>query len=134
VIAMKLDALDHVGLAVSDMAASIEFYEGVLGLTRAHEATWGDYPAVFEANGSGVALFSRTDGFEARSEDPVRHVGFRTSRPGLDSAKRQLTASGIDYEEGDYAVAWSIYLPDPDGYVIEITTYEPAGNEADRVP
>ena len=45
---MQLDALDHVGLAVSDMAASIEFYQGVLGLTRAHEATWGDYPAVFE--------------------------------------------------------------------------------------
>jgi len=131
---MKLDALDHVGLAVSDMTASIEFYEGVLGLTRAHEATWGDYPAVFEANGSGVALFARTDGFEAGSGDPVRHVGFRTSRLDLDSAKKQLTASGIAYEEGDYAIAWSIYLPDPDGYVIEITTYEPAGNEADRGP
>lgn len=37
---MKLEALDHVGLAVSDLAASIEFYEGVLGLTRAHEAVW----------------------------------------------------------------------------------------------
>ena len=75
---MKLDALDHVGLAVSDLVASIDFYEGVLGLTRAHEETWSDYPAVFEANGSGVALFSRTDGFEARPEDPVRHVGFRS--------------------------------------------------------
>ena len=131
---MNLDALDHVGLAVSNMTASIEFYEGVLGLTRAHEVTWGDYPAVFEANGSGVALFSRTDGYETGSEDPVRHVGFRTSRRGLDSAKEELTAGGIRYEEGDYAVAWSIYLPDPDGYIIEITTYEPASHDAIRAP
>lgn len=77
----------------------------------------GDYSAAFEANGSGVALFSLTDGYEARSEDPVRHVGFRTSRPGLEAAKKQLTASGIGYEEGDYTIAWSIYLPDPDGYI-----------------
>ena len=77
-------------------------------------------------------MFSRTDGFEALSEDPVRHVGFRTSRRGLEAAKQQLTASGIDYEEGDYTVAWSIYLPDPDGYIIEITTYEPTRDEADR--
>jgi hypothetical protein len=26
----------------------------------------------------------------------------------------------------DYGVAWSVYLPDPDGYQVEITTYEPA--------
>ena len=25
-----------------------------------------------------------------------------------------------------YGVAWSVYLPDPDGYQVEITTYEPA--------
>jgi catechol 2,3-dioxygenase-like lactoylglutathione lyase family enzyme len=30
------------------------------------------------------------------------------------------------HEEGDYGVAWSVYLPDPDGYQVEITTYEPA--------
>jgi catechol 2,3-dioxygenase-like lactoylglutathione lyase family enzyme len=30
------------------------------------------------------------------------------------------------YSEGDYGVAWSVYLPDPDGYQVELTTYEPA--------
>ena len=41
-------------------------------------------------------------------------------------APRQLAARGIEFEEGDYGVAWSVYLPDPDGYQVEITTYEPA--------
>jgi hypothetical protein len=30
------------------------------------------------------------------------------------------------YHEGDYRVAWSVYLHDPDGDQVEITTYEPA--------
>jgi catechol-2,3-dioxygenase len=50
------EALDQVGLVVSDMAGSIRWYQEVLGLRRAHEDAWGDFPAVLEAGGSGVAL------------------------------------------------------------------------------
>jgi catechol 2,3-dioxygenase-like lactoylglutathione lyase family enzyme len=32
---MELEALDHVGLVVSDMARSIQWYSEVLGLRRA---------------------------------------------------------------------------------------------------
>jgi catechol 2,3-dioxygenase-like lactoylglutathione lyase family enzyme len=84
---VELEALDHAGLVVSDMSRSVRWYQEVLGLRRAHEEAWGDFPAVLEANRSGVALA---------------------------------------FHEGDYGVAWSLYLPDPDGYQVEITTYEPA--------
>ena len=79
---MELEALDHIGLVVSDMARSIRWYSEVLG--------------------------------------------FRTSRRGLEAARAELDARGIGYHEGDYGVAWSVHLPDPDGYQVEITTYEPA--------
>jgi catechol 2,3-dioxygenase-like lactoylglutathione lyase family enzyme len=75
-VAVELEALDHVGLVVSDVPRSVRWYQEVLGLRRAYEDAWGDFPAVLEA--------------------------------------------------GDYGVAWSVYLPDPDGYQVEITTYEPA--------
>jgi catechol 2,3-dioxygenase-like lactoylglutathione lyase family enzyme len=88
---MELEALDHVGLVVSDMSRSIRWYQEVLGLRRAYEDAWGDFPAVLEA------------------------------------AKAELRARGIGFHEGDYGVAWSVYLPDPDGYQVEITTYEPTG-------
>jgi catechol 2,3-dioxygenase-like lactoylglutathione lyase family enzyme len=87
---VELEALDHVGLVVSDMARSVRWYQEVLGLRRAHEEAWGDFPAV------------------------------------LERAKAELAGRGIDYHEGDYGVAWSVYLPDPDGYQGEIATYEPA--------
>ena len=82
--------------------------------------------AVLEANGSGVALFPNENGGPIPVDDPMRHVGFRTSRRGLELAKAELLANGTEFHEGDYGVAWSVYLPDPDGYQVEITTYEPA--------
>ena len=86
---MELEALDHVGRVVSDMARSVRWYQEVLGLRRAHQEAWGDFPAVLEVNGSGVALFPSRDGRPVPVDDPV-------------------------------------YLPDPDGHQVEITTYEPA--------
>jgi hypothetical protein len=47
-------------------------------------------------------------------------------RVELEAAKAELAARGVAFHEGDCGVAWSVYLPDPDGYQVEITTYEPA--------
>ena len=78
---VELEALDHVGLVVSDMDRSVRWYQEVLGLRRAHEEVWGDFPAVLEANGGGVALFPNEDGKPIPVHDPMRDVGFRTSHP-----------------------------------------------------
>lgn len=124
---MELEALDHVGINVADVDRSIRWYRDVLGLRRVHEEEWGDFPAVLEANGSGVALFPRDEAPTtppARADDDMSHVGFRTSRRGLEQAKAEIRALGIDHHEGDYGVAWSVYFDDPDGHQIEITTYE----------
>lgn len=77
-----------------------------------------------EANGSGVALFPRNAEDPPLAPDPLRHVAFRTSRRGLDAATAELRARGVAFEERDYGVAWSIYMPDPDGHLVEITTDE----------
>ena len=121
---MELECLDHVELTVADVGRSIRWYREVLGLRRAHEEAWGDFPAVLEANGTGVALFPRDADDPAPPPDQLRHVAFRTSRRGLETAKAELGARGIAFEERDYGVAWSVYLPDPDGHLVEITTYQ----------
>lgn len=123
---VDLECLDHVGLSVADVDRSVAWYRDVLGLRRTHQNDWGDFPAVMEAHGTGVALFPRDAGDPAPFPDEMRHVGFRTSRTGLAQARADLTRRGIAFRDGDYGVARSIYLPDPDGYVVEITTYETA--------
>jgi catechol-2,3-dioxygenase len=42
----------------------------------------------------------------------------------LEAAKSELRDRGIAFEERDHGVAWSVYMPDPDGHLAEITTYE----------
>ena len=121
---MELECLDHVGPTVADVGRSIRWYQEVLGLRRAHEEAWGDFPAVLEANGTGVALFPRDADDPAPPPNQLRHVAFRTSRRGLETAKAELDARGIAFEERDYGVAWSVYLPHPDGHLVEITTYQ----------
>jgi metallothiol transferase len=127
---MELEALDHVGINVSDVDRSVRWYRDVLGLRRVHEEVWDSFPAVVEANGSGVALFpnERTSHDPpARDPDDMSHIGFRTSREGLERAREEVRARGIEVHEGNYTIAWSIFFEDPDGHEIEITTYEPPG-------
>jgi len=123
---MDIEALDHVGLAVADIDRSVRWYQQVLGLQRAYKDAWGDYPAVLEKNGSGVALFpARGERIEPATYKSLAHVGFRVSRRAYEEARTELTAAGIEFRESDHKVAWSIYLLDPDSHLIEITTYEP---------
>jgi catechol 2,3-dioxygenase-like lactoylglutathione lyase family enzyme len=124
---MDIEALDHVGLPVADIDRSVQWYRKVLGLQRAYQEAWGDYPAVLEKNGSGVALFpNRGEPIEPATFTSLAHVGFRVSRQGYEQARAELTAAGTEFRESDHKVAWSIYLLDPDRHLIEITTYEPA--------
>jgi len=125
---MNLDALDHVGLAVSDVGRSIEWYQRVLGLERAYQDAWGSYPAVLVAGGSGVALFPAGGApIPPSTFDSLPHVGFRVSAWAYSQARSELQASGVDFRASDHKVARSLYLLDPDAHLIEITTYEVAG-------
>ena len=38
----------------------------------------------------------------------------------------ELEALGTGCHVGDCGVTWSVCLPDPDGYQVELTTHEPA--------
>jgi catechol 2,3-dioxygenase-like lactoylglutathione lyase family enzyme len=53
---------------------------------------------------------------------PPRRVPHLAAR--LEAATSELRDRGIAFEVRDYGIAWSVYMPDPDGHLVEITTYE----------
>lgn len=122
---MKLQTLDHVGLVVSDIDRSSEWYQRVLGLERMHQESWGDYPVMLVKGGSGVALFAGNETpIQPSTFDSLPHVGFRTPGQHYEEARSELRYAGVDFRESDHGAARSIYLLDPDAHLLEITTYD----------
>jgi catechol 2,3-dioxygenase-like lactoylglutathione lyase family enzyme len=131
-VMIDLHSLDHIALAVRDVAASAAWYADVLGLKRVHAEVWGDVPTMMSApNGTMIALFpARAEtGGDAPPPPGGRgprflHLAFRTDRAGFERAREDLAARGIAFHFQDHTVAHSIYFRDPDGHELEITTYE----------
>ena len=103
---MRLGRLDHVGIAVTDLAAARDFYEQTLGLEVAHEqvlADQGDHELLFRSGDAFVQLVAPlapdtpVGRFLARRGEGVHHVGYLV--PDVAAAVRELRASGIEVVE-----------------------------------
>lgn len=133
---ISLDGIDHIALAVRDIAESVEWYQRVLGLERRHEAVWGDFPAVVGIGTTALALFPVQG--ESPAPPPgkdtlaMRHVAFRASPTAYKAAQRHLEQLGIEFRAEDHQIAHSIHFRDPNGHEIEITTY--LSTERDGAP
>jgi catechol 2,3-dioxygenase-like lactoylglutathione lyase family enzyme len=94
------DRLDHVGFTARDVEALARWYETVFGMTRVHADAWPDVDG-----GHPLAL----------------------DRANFEQAARELDRLGIAYEVWDHGICDSLYLSDPEGHQIELTTYRRCG-------
>ena len=123
---MKIKALGHVVLRVTDCARAEQFYGGVLGLpvcARLDEQgakmsffTLGNHHdfAVMEVSGEGSTHSETAVGLD--------HVAFKIGDDldDLREAKAKLEAAGIALTPIDHEVTKSLYCADPDGNGVEL--------------
>jgi catechol 2,3-dioxygenase len=123
---MKIKALGHVVLRVSDIARAEAFYSDLLGLplcARFQEDgfkmsffTLGNHHdfAVMEVTGEGSAT--------ARTAVGLDHVAFNIGRDMAEllEAKAMLEAAGVTPDPVDHEVTKSLYFADPDGNGVEL--------------
>lgn len=124
-----IECLDHVALKVADLERSVEWYTRVLGLKRCHEGVW-DVPVVLCAGTTGVALFPAGSGevaAPARQAVGMSHFAFRVSREGLEEARGAFRRLDVEFSFEGHDIAHSLYVHDPDGHKVELTTYEVRG-------
>jgi catechol-2,3-dioxygenase len=123
---VELRRLDHLSLNVRDRSRSIAWYRDVLGLEQRGEPRRDDWPVFMGEFGACVALFQAA--VESPDREPestgLRHVAFMVGRDDLAEAQERLRERGVEFRLEDHGNAHSVYLPDPDGNVIELTTYE----------
>jgi catechol 2,3-dioxygenase-like lactoylglutathione lyase family enzyme len=125
-----IERLDHLVLTVRDLDATIAFYEGVLGMR--HE-TFGEGRSALRFGDAKINLHRVDRTFEPTAAAPTpgsADLCFVASVP-LREVQSRLASAGVPIEEGPIARTGalgpivSVYLRDPDGNLIEISTYEP---------
>jgi len=123
-----LEGIDHVALAVRDVARSANWYIEVLGFERRFEGMWNGVPVFIGKGRTALALFpSREQALSSTSRGErigMLHLAFRATRAEFTAAQRELRARGISFGFQDHEISHSIYFEDPDGIRLEITTYE----------
>lgn len=122
---LKVERLDHAALVVRDLAASKRWYSEVFGFEPLD--TSPNTPYVGNA-ATKLALLQAGDisRFAPPASQGARacHIAFRTDRETFIEYQERLPEMGIQYEKLTHSDAQSIYFSDPDGYVLEVTTYE----------
>jgi catechol 2,3-dioxygenase-like lactoylglutathione lyase family enzyme len=124
----RIEGIDHVALTVRDGRRSVAWYQNVLGLERRYEEAWGDYPAVLGVGTTALAIFPapvpEPGPPPGRDVLSIRHIAFRVDRAAFEQARGELEAHGLAPQFDDHGVSHSLYVSDPDGHQLEITTYD----------
>ncbi len=125
---MNIDRFDHLVLTVADLDATIAFYTSVLGMT---EVTFEGGRKALSFGESKINLHQRGHEFEPKAEVPTPGSAdlCLIVQGSLDSVTEELASAGVAVEDGpvDRAgaldVIRSVYIRDPDGNLIELSTY-----------
>ena len=124
--------LDHVVFPVRDGEKTLAFYGELLGLPLVQSLSgddWGGYPWLMMIFGLGedrelvtVALRGAPEPSYAGLPVDVRHYALTAgSEADLNVWRQRLQAAGVAFWEEDHGDQRSLYFPDPDGVILEIT-------------
>lgn len=125
-------ALDHVVFPVRDAETTLTFYGDVLGLPLVEAFSgddWDGYPWLMMIFGLGahqelvcVALKGAPAPDYRGVPVDARHYALAAESAEAFAAWRgRLRAAGVDFWEENHGEQTSIYFPDPDGVILEIT-------------
>ncbi len=106
-----------VTLTVSDLKGAVDFYGGVLGLTKKYE--FKDY-AGFDCGGVEIGVKTWGEREEPRAGEPCIDLLV----DDVDDAHRRLAAEGVKFSEGPHDAVWGARIAnfaDPDGNPLQLT-------------
>jgi catechol 2,3-dioxygenase len=121
---MKIKALGHVVLRVTDCARAEAFYGGVLGLPVCARFDEQGMKMLFFTLGNhhDFAVMQVGGGAASQEGAGLHHVAFKIgdSLDELREAKTRLEAAGVTVNPIDHEVTKSLYFEDPDGNGVEL--------------
>jgi catechol-2,3-dioxygenase len=119
----QIEALDHIGLIVQNVQYSVEWYSSVLGMhpCQACSLSGEKQQSIRVTSGSASIVL-----FPPSARNKVMpfygHIAMRLLRTDFERAKEHLQSKRVPFNIVSYPSYDSIYLKDPDGYQIELST------------
>lgn len=126
---MKVIGLDHLVLTVASIERTVAFYTRALGMT--HEVFGPEKRSALRFGPHKINLHQADNMFSPRAEHPMMGSGdlcFLVD--DFDGIEAQLAANGVPIlvppsdRTGARGTLRSIYLRDPDGNLVELSTYK----------
>ena len=115
---------DHVGINIRNLQRSADWYKNVFGFRILHKwtTTW-----MIGKGTMKIGLFQRPNGTKIDSLNntiAITHFAFLTNSAGFKKIQQFLKSKNIPFDTPeDTGIAYSIFVYDPDGHQVEITTY-----------
>lgn len=126
---MKVTAINHVVLHVSDLDASLRFYQGVLGFEiRGTNAGPERRMRFLRCGLQGLDLFEVSS--DVHGGEEMNHMAVNCDADDVDEVVAALEAVGID--ASDRTNRNSVFILDPDGHRIEMLPRNSMERERER--
>lgn len=122
-----IESIDHIALVVTSMETSVAWYLDMFGFENFGTAPGSSVTYIGNSN-VRLAMLEASD--ESRFSPPVNqgaracHFAFRTNGGAYAEYQNRLDQKGISYDKLIHDDSRSMYFSDPDGYLIEVTTYD----------
>jgi catechol 2,3-dioxygenase-like lactoylglutathione lyase family enzyme len=132
---MRLEQIDHVALRCASLEATKEWYVSTLGFEHVFPGQWSGVPIMLRLGSTFIALFPQKGDEQDSADGRVWHLAFRAATyADFRIAQTELQARGVSSQFQDHEISHSIYFSDPDGLLLEITTYDVPKDEKKSKP
>src|SRR4051812_10762526 len=121
---IHLEQIDHVALRCASPEATKNWYVSTLGFEHVFRDYSSGVPLILRLGSTSLTLFPRKEDEPVSASGQAWHLALRaTTYADFRSAQAELQAGGVSFQFRDHDISHSIYLNDPDGFLLEITTY-----------
>ncbi len=128
---LDVAGIDHVALRVANLQRSANWYRERFGFVTLRE--WNGVRMIGKRS-VRLGLFLVSAPRPIDDPDGTRialdHFAFAVAADQFKLALDRLRADKVPFDPiEDTGIAWSVFLTDPDGHRVELTTYHPPGNK-----
>jgi catechol 2,3-dioxygenase-like lactoylglutathione lyase family enzyme len=122
---MNLEQIDHLALRCASPESTRDWYVRILGFEQAWPGVWDDCPIMIRLGTTYLALFPQKEHSPPAKNGQAWHLAFRAATyADFTAAQAELKTHGLSFQFSDHEISHSIYFADPDGFLLEITTYD----------